>query len=102
MKRVITLTGLAMAIGLATMGAQAADYVAGKDYRVLDNPEKISGDAIIVREFFWYGCGHCFAFEPMGIGDNPMWRRTNVPSICCQACNYCGVCLMGCRCPSLR
>ena len=32
MKRVITLTGLAMAIGLASMGAQAADYVAGKDY----------------------------------------------------------------------
>ena len=29
-----------MAIGLATTGAQAADYVAGKDYRVLDNPEK--------------------------------------------------------------
>ena len=57
MKRVITLTGLAMAIGLASMGAQAAGYVAGKDYRVLDNPETISGDAIIVREFFWYG-GH--------------------------------------------
>ncbi|MBH0084821.1 thiol:disulfide interchange protein DsbA/DsbL [Psychrobacter sp. SCQQ22] len=64
MKRVITLTGLAMAIGLATTGAQAADYVAGKDYRVLDNPEKISGDAIIVREFFWYGCPHCNALNP--------------------------------------
>ncbi|WP_298808903.1 thiol:disulfide interchange protein DsbA/DsbL [uncultured Psychrobacter sp.] len=64
MKRVITLTGLAMAIGLASMGAQAADYVAGKDYRVLDNPEKISGDAIIVREFFWYGCPHCNALNP--------------------------------------
>ena len=51
MKRIIALTGLACAIGLANMGAQAANYVAGKDYRVLDNPEKISGDAIIVREF---------------------------------------------------
>ena len=64
MKRVITLTGLAMAIGLATTGAQAADYVAGKDYRVLDNPETISGDAIIVREFFWYGCPHCNVLNP--------------------------------------
>ena len=64
MKRVITLTGLAMAIGLASMGAQAADYVAGKDYRVLDNPETISGDAIIVREFFWYGCPHCNVLDP--------------------------------------
>ena len=64
MKRVITLTGLAMAIGLSSMGAQAADYVAGKDYRVIDNPEIISGDAIIVREFFWYGCPHCNALNP--------------------------------------
>ncbi|MGP4715835.1 thiol:disulfide interchange protein DsbA/DsbL [Psychrobacter sp. T6-6] len=64
MKRVMTLTGLAMAIGLASMGAQAADYVAGKDYRVLDNPETISGDAIIVREFFWYGCPHCNVLDP--------------------------------------
>ncbi|MBF2718990.1 MULTISPECIES: thiol:disulfide interchange protein DsbA/DsbL [unclassified Psychrobacter] len=64
MKRVITLTGLAMAIGLSSMGAQAADYVAGKDYRVIDNPETISGDAIIVREFFWYGCPHCNALNP--------------------------------------
>lgn len=64
MKRVITLTGLAMAIGLASMGAQAAGYVAGKDYRVLDNPETISGDAIIVREFFWYGCPHCNVLDP--------------------------------------
>ncbi|WP_010200862.1 thiol:disulfide interchange protein DsbA/DsbL [Psychrobacter sp. PAMC 21119] len=64
MKRVITLTGLAFAIGIASMGAQAADYVAGKDYRVLDNPEKITGDAIIVREFFWYGCPHCNALNP--------------------------------------
>ena len=72
MKRVITLTGLAMAIGLASMGAQAADYVAGKDYRVLDNPEKISGDAIIVREFFWYGCPHCAALEPY----TSRWAKT--------------------------
>ena len=64
MKRIIALTGLACAIGFANMGAQAANYVAGKDYRVLDNPEKISGDAIIVREFFWYGCPHCFTLEP--------------------------------------
>lgn len=64
MKRVIALTGLACAIGFANMGVQAADYVAGKDYRVLDNPEKISGDSIIVREFFWYGCPHCYSLNP--------------------------------------
>ena len=63
MKRVIALTGLAFAIGLANMGAQAANYVAGNDYRVLDNPENISGDAIIVREFFWYGCKYVVTGE---------------------------------------
>lgn len=40
MKRIIALTGLACAIGFANMGAQPANYVAGKDYRVLDNPKK--------------------------------------------------------------
>ncbi len=64
MKRVLALTGLACAIGFANMGVQAADYVAGKDYKVLSNPEKISGDAIIVREFFWYGCPHCYSLNP--------------------------------------
>ena len=64
MKRFIALTGLACAIGLANTGAQAANYVAGKDYRVLDNPETISGNAIIVREFFWYGCPHCYSLNP--------------------------------------
>lgn len=66
MKVIPTLTGLAAAIGLAsmTLTANAASYQAGKDYRVLDNPENISGNAIIVREFFWYGCGHCYNLEP--------------------------------------
>ena len=38
--------------------------MAGKDYTVLANPEKIEGNKIIVREFFWYGCPHCAVFEP--------------------------------------
>lgn len=64
MKRTIALTSLACAIGFVTMGAQAANYVAGKDYKVLDKPETINGNAIIVREFFWYGCPHCYALNP--------------------------------------
>jgi thiol:disulfide interchange protein DsbA len=46
--------------------ANAADtYTAGKDYRVLmskgplDKPNQIE-----VREFFWYGCPHCFRLDP--------------------------------------
>lgn len=64
MKRIAALTGLAAAIGLASMTTSAASYQAGKDYKVLSNPEKISGNAIIVREFFWYGCPHCYNLNP--------------------------------------
>lgn len=53
-----------VALGLAALPASAADFVAGKDYTVLANPEKIDGNNIIVREFFWYGCPHCYKLEP--------------------------------------
>ena len=77
MKRVIALTGLACAIGLSSMSTQAADYVAGKDYKVLDNPEKISGDSIIVREFFWYGCPHCYDLNP----HMQKWAKTKAKDV---------------------
>ncbi|PIE47621.1 MAG: disulfide bond formation protein DsbA [Gammaproteobacteria bacterium] len=58
------ITVLAAAIGLSTQ-ANATDFVEGKDYTVLKNPDQInnSGDTIIVREFFWYGCPHCYHLE---------------------------------------
>ncbi|MFW2177882.1 MULTISPECIES: thiol:disulfide interchange protein DsbA/DsbL [unclassified Moraxella] len=57
---------LAIALGFTGVAthAQAADFVAGKDYTVLPNPEVIEGKNIIVREFFWYGCPHCYNLEP--------------------------------------
>lgn len=57
------LTAIAMA---CSMGTMAADFVAGKDYKVVENPVKTSAPAgkIEVREFFWYGCPHCFRLEP--------------------------------------
>ena len=60
----LALTAIAAAIGLTSLSTQAADFVAGKDYTVLANPEKIEGNKIIVREFFWYGCPHCYKLEP--------------------------------------
>lgn len=60
----LAFSALALAVGLTALPAQAADYVAGKDYKVLANPEKIEGNKIIVREFFWYGCPHCYRLEP--------------------------------------
>jgi thiol:disulfide interchange protein DsbA len=52
----ISLSGLAMA---------AEQYVAGKDYTVLSKVGKVDiPGKIEVREFFWYGCGHCYKLEP--------------------------------------
>jgi thiol:disulfide interchange protein DsbA len=42
-----------------------ANFVAGQDYQVVAKPVKVEKPGRIeVREFFWYGCGHCFALEP--------------------------------------
>ena len=46
--------------------ANAADtYTAGKDYRVLSSQGPLDKpNQIEVREFFWYGCPHCFRLDP--------------------------------------
>lgn len=49
----------ALTFGLVAVAAQAADFdVVAKPGRV-DKPGMIE-----VREFFWYGCPHCFRLEP--------------------------------------
>ena len=63
-KKGFALATLAAAVGLVSLPAAAAEFQAGKDYTVLDNPETIEGNKIIVREFFWYGCPHCYSLEP--------------------------------------
>jgi thiol:disulfide interchange protein DsbA len=43
----------------------ARDYTAGKDYIELPAPIATqTGDKVEVLEFFWYGCPHCFQFDP--------------------------------------
>jgi protein dithiol oxidoreductase (disulfide-forming) len=37
----------------------------GRDYVALAKPQPVeTGNKIEVREFFWYGCPHCYALEP--------------------------------------
>jgi thiol:disulfide interchange protein DsbA len=65
--KALTLKTLgATVLMLAAALASAADYIAGKHYLVLDEPVR-TGDAskIEVTEVFWYGCGHCYSFEPL-------------------------------------
>lgn len=63
MKKYI-LSGLTIALTALSMQTMAENYVAGKDYTVLQNPGKSAVPGKIeVREFFFYGCGHCFNLE---------------------------------------
>lgn len=49
----------------AVAQAQRRPPDAGIDYKVLERPQPTeSGSKLEIAEFFWYGCPHCFAFEP--------------------------------------
>ncbi len=75
----LTVAGVAATLGsplavgsaLAQQPAQAplaaGKMLAGRDYRPLQQPAPVDTPAgkIELLEFFWYGCPHCNAFEPV-------------------------------------
>ena len=64
MKKLL-LSGLATAVFAISGSALAANFVAGQDYIVVPTPVQVEVPGKIeVREFFWYGCPHCFKLEP--------------------------------------
>lgn len=64
MRNLIFTAVLAFA-GLFGLSAHAAEFEAGKQYTVLSTPVPVSQPGKIeVVELFWYGCPHCYAFEP--------------------------------------
>lgn len=51
---------------VATAIAQPSLYVEGTHYETIANPVRTSDpNKIEVSEIFWYGCPHCYAFEPL-------------------------------------
>ncbi|WP_338574044.1 thiol:disulfide interchange protein DsbA [Pseudomonas canadensis] len=65
--RNLILSAALVTASLFGMTAQAADVPleAGKTYVELTNPVPVSEPGKIeVVELFWYGCPHCYAFEP--------------------------------------
>ncbi|EDT40176.1 thiol:disulfide interchange protein DsbA/DsbL [Burkholderia ambifaria] len=63
------LSTLLLSLGLAAAGfahASPAAPVSGKDFEVMKSPQPVSAPAgkVEVIEFFWYGCPHCYEFEP--------------------------------------
>jgi thiol:disulfide interchange protein DsbA len=45
--------------------AGAAELKEGQDFRTISPPLVAAKDKVEVTEFFWYGCPHCFDFEPV-------------------------------------
>lgn len=66
MRKFLT-AGLVWLLGsLALAQAQSAQYQAGVDYVELPSAAPTQEpDKVEVAELFWYGCGHCFNFEPI-------------------------------------
>ncbi len=56
---------------------QAADFYEGTHYKKLQQQPTDSGDKIEVLEFFWYGCSHCFSFEPF----IKSWEKTKPANV---------------------
>ena len=66
--RNLILSAALVSASLFGMSAQAADVplIAGKAYVELSNPVPVAQPGKIeVVELFWYGCPHCYSFEPV-------------------------------------
>ena len=48
-----------------SLNIQAAAFSEGKHFSKIASPIATqTGDKVEILEFFWYGCPHCFSFEP--------------------------------------
>ncbi|HDZ58265.1 MAG TPA: thiol:disulfide interchange protein DsbA/DsbL [Pseudomonas xinjiangensis] len=74
--RAMFTVGLIWLLGGLAAGVnaqEAAPYRAGTHYVELPSPAPTEEpDKIEVAELFWYGCGHCFSFEPI----ITEWKKT--------------------------
>jgi protein dithiol oxidoreductase (disulfide-forming) len=60
-----SLTTVAWSGAAQSQGAgQAPALVEGKDHLRLGTPLPVPAGKIEVIDFFWYGCPHCYSFEP--------------------------------------
>ena len=61
-QRVLALVAIFLVFAAAF--ARAEEYVVGEHYDLISPAIRGSSDKIEVTEFFWYGCSHCYSFEP--------------------------------------
>ncbi|MYM63727.1 thiol:disulfide interchange protein DsbA/DsbL [Pseudomaricurvus sp. HS19] len=63
---VALLTTMLALVACAEDKGSKPTYEAGTHYVVLNKPvHTLDPNKIEVTEVFWYGCGHCFQFEPL-------------------------------------
>lgn len=57
--------------------AQPEAFIEGEHYKEVRNVEASADGNIAVTEVFWYGCPHCYRFEP----HLEEWRRTKAEDV---------------------
>lgn len=72
LKRIGIFLSMLVALPLLAATAQAQQWVAGEHYDLISPAIRGNSDKIEVTEFFWYGCGHCYNFEPQLV----QWKKT--------------------------
>ncbi len=57
---------ISLLVGLSfSLITNAEGFQEGVDYKLLSKPQStVDKSKVEVREFFWYGCPHCYHFEP--------------------------------------
>ncbi|NNE63490.1 MAG: thiol:disulfide interchange protein DsbA/DsbL [Gammaproteobacteria bacterium] len=57
--------GLFLSLILSTQAMAQLAFNEGVDYKLINPAVKTTNpDKVVVTELFWYGCPHCFRFEP--------------------------------------
>ncbi len=62
---------------MSSVAIQAADFTEGIDYKKVAPQPTDTGSKIEVLEFFWYGCPHCYVFEPY----IKAWKKTKPANV---------------------
>lgn len=63
-KILLSMVLLLTATGVFAETNFVTQFSEGKDYKAVTPQETSTKDKIEVLEFFWYGCPHCYTFDP--------------------------------------
>jgi len=68
---------LLLALPLSALAEEAPRVRVNVDYRLVGPQPVVTGDRIEVIDFFWYGCPHCYTFQPA----LEAWRERRPPDV---------------------